>query len=157
MHRGDIDHPAVAALGHARQRMLHGVEGSAEVDGDDVVPFLRRLFGQRRGVLDAGAVHQDVDVAPGLHGFEHVGDLVGLAQVGIEVPRLAAGVGDAGQRRIDLLGRAQAVDGHAGAGVGQCLRDGQADAGGTAGHQCGAALQEAVHGGTPMLWGMVET
>ena len=74
-----------------------------------------------------------------------VGNPGGIAQVGAEVLAAAtAGRIDFGDRRSDLLRRAEAVDRDPGTGRGQRMGDGEADAGGAAGHQRGAALQEVV-------------
>jgi hypothetical protein len=62
VHRGHVDDAAPVARLHARQRQPRGVEGRAEVDGDDGVPALggKVLDGH---VLDAGVVDQDVHAA----------------------------------------------------------------------------------------------
>jgi len=102
---------------------------------------------QRHRVLDAGVVDQDIDatVRPGVEVGHHRRDRVGIAQVGAKVAGAAVARGiDGGDRRRDLLRRAQPVDRNLAAGRGQRSGDREADAGGAAGHQCGAALQESV-------------
>ena len=68
VRRGDVDDPAPALRAHQRQRRGGGVEGRGEVDRDDLVPLLGREVGDRRDVLDAGVVDQDVDAADRLGG-----------------------------------------------------------------------------------------
>ena len=51
------------------------VEGRGQVDGDDRIPFLGREFLDRRDVLDAGIVDQDVD------GAELVGAALTIASI----------------------------------------------------------------------------
>ena len=48
---------------HRRHREAGGVEGRGQVDGDDRVPFLGREVLDRRDVLDAGIVDEDVGPA----------------------------------------------------------------------------------------------
>ena len=72
---------------HLRQREPGRVEGRAEVDRDDRVPALDRELLDRRDVLDAGVVDEDVDAAE--VGLGRVGhhrlDLGRLAHVGAVV------------------------------------------------------------------------
>ena len=98
-------------------------------------------------MLDAGIVDEDVDAAAGPRGefgHHHV-DGVGVAQVGTEVSGAPdAGSIDIGDGRSDLPGRAEAIDRDLRTGGGKRVGDGQPDAGGAAGHQCGAAFEEAI-------------
>jgi hypothetical protein len=50
-------------LAHAGHRQARGVERRAQVDGDDRVPAFGRKVLDRRHMLDAGVVDQDVDAA----------------------------------------------------------------------------------------------
>jgi hypothetical protein len=122
-----------------RQHRLHGVEGGRQVDGDDRVPALGGKGLDGAGVLDAGVVDHDVDRRQRLCCCcDQPRGLVGAGQVG-------ANVGAAcGQLRCDpraFGGAFDAVHHHLRAGLGQRLGDGQADALGRSGDECGAALQ----------------
>ena len=106
-----------------------------QIDGDDLVPFLDREFLDRRDVLDAGVVDQDVAGAElALRRLDHGGDLGGLGHVGARVDRLDAELLlDAGALLLDGVGRAEAVDQDVGAVLGERAGDAEADAGGGAG------------------------
>ena len=110
---------------------------------DDRVPFLDREFLDRRDVLDAGVVDQDVDAAEGLLGRrDHRGDLGGLGHVGRRVERLDAEfLLDAGALLLDRGGVAEAVDHDVGAVLGERPGDAEADAGGRAGDDRGFSLE----------------
>ena len=61
MRRGDVDDAPPFALEHLRQRRADRVERRRQVDGDDRVPLIEREVVHRRGELNAGIVHQNVD------------------------------------------------------------------------------------------------
>ncbi len=64
MRRGDVDDaPPLALSSSAACAAADGVEGRGKVDRDDAVPLLDREFVDRRDMLDAGIVDQDVDRA----------------------------------------------------------------------------------------------
>ena len=69
MGRGRVDDAAPAARLHARHGGADGVEGGGQIDGDDLVPLLDRELLDRRDVLDAGIVDEDVDGAERLLGL----------------------------------------------------------------------------------------
>jgi hypothetical protein len=150
VHRGNVDDAAPAALAHARQHRLHDVEGRGQVDGEDRVPALDREVLDRAGVLDAGVVDHDVDRPERARGrVDQAGGLVGAGQVGLHVGAArAAGLGQLRGNRLALRRRFDAVHDDMGAGLRHRLGDGQADALGGAGNQCGAAFQ---HGFSPWL------
>ena len=145
MRRADVDDAPPLALLHAGHRRARGVEGRGEVDGDDGVPLLDRELLDRRHVLDAGVVDQDVDRAEVALGLgDHVGDLVVAQHVGgIE--------GDARAQRLDLRDRllvvllgAEAVDDDIGAVLGERHGDAVADARGRAGDDGGLAFESSL-------------
>ena len=76
---------------HARYCGANGVERRRQIGGDDLIPLLDREFLDRRDVLNAGIVHQDVERAERLlAGLDHGSDLVGLGHVSTRVDRLDA-------------------------------------------------------------------
>ncbi len=113
------------------------MEGRAEVDGDDGVPFLGGEVLDRRHVLDAGIVDQDVDPAEFLGGVCHHGlDLSWLGHVCVVVGGLHPELGaDVGVQLLDLLGVAEAVEHDVGALFGQRARDPEPDARGRTGDE----------------------
>jgi hypothetical protein len=119
------------------------VEGGGEVDGDDRVPLLDRELVDRRDVLDAGVVDQDIHRAEALDRLaQHRRDRLRLQHVGAVVEhrdlvlrrQLRA-------QRLDLGGVAEAVEHQIGALRGEAGRDAKADAGSRAGHQRGLAFE----------------
>ena len=60
MSRGDVDDPAPVSLEHPRQNLAGAVEHRREVEGDHVVPSVRGKLDDRRDMLNAGVIHQDV-------------------------------------------------------------------------------------------------
>jgi hypothetical protein len=145
---GDVDDPAPTFGLHPRQRRLDGVEVGDEVDGDDPVELVFGKILDRGDELHAGIVHQYVAAADlGLGGRDHGADLGGLGHVGRRIGGLghthrgthgAAGGGD-------VLGLAEAVQHHLRAFLSEAQRDGEPDAGGGAGHEGAAALQQLGH------------
>jgi hypothetical protein len=118
------------------------VEGRAEVDRDDRVPLGGGKLLDRRHVLDAGVVDEDVDAAElGLRVGHHRLDLGRLAHVGPVVAGLHAERGHLGARRLEF---AEAVEHHVGALARQAQRDAVADAAGGAGDEGGFSFE---HGG----------
>jgi hypothetical protein len=97
----------------------------------------------RRGVLDAGVVDQDVDAAQAVHrGLHHGVDLLGLGHVGAVVADLDAELlCQPGTQRLDLRGVAEAVEHQVGAGTAERACDTQADAAGRAGDDGSLAFQ----------------
>ena len=58
---GVVDDAAPIAFQHTGQQRLAGHESRGEINTDDPVPVVLREALHRRGVLDAGVVHQDGD------------------------------------------------------------------------------------------------
>ena len=83
MRRSKVDHPAPAALLHAGNGVTGEMKRARQVDGDDRVPLLGREFLDRRDVLNAGIVDDNVDPAELLLcSSEERSDLIGLGHVG---------------------------------------------------------------------------
>ena len=104
--------------------MARGVEGRGKVDGDDRVPFFGREVLDRRDMLDAGIVDEDVGpaklIGAALH---HPLDRLRIGHIGAVVDRadLLTFAGDVG--RV-----AETVDHQPGAFGGKRLGDGEANA-----------------------------
>ncbi|SPC17321.1 hypothetical protein CO2235_90195 [Cupriavidus oxalaticus] len=141
VRRGHVDDAAPVLLAHAGQREARGVEGGSQVDGDDRVPALDGKVLDRRHMLDAGIVDQDVGAAEvGLRIAHHVLDLCRLAHVRAVVADLDA---LAGLRDLVLCGVhiTKAIDDDIGALSRQRLCDAEPDTAGRAGHQSGLAVE----------------
>ncbi len=122
---------------------MDGVEGRRQVDGDDRVPLGGREFVDRRDMLDAGIVDEDVDAAKLRRLRDHGGDLVRLRHVRRRIERATAAEGlKPPTLGLDRLGVAEPVDDDIGAFAGQRPGDGKADAGGRSGDEGGAGFQE---------------
>ena len=79
---GNIDDAAPLARAHAGQRGLGGVEGSGQVQRDNLIPFFGGKRFQRRDELHAGVVDEDVDGPELFRGArEEFGDLRGNGEV----------------------------------------------------------------------------
>ena len=107
MHRGDVDDASEAACAHAGHGGAHGVEGAAQIDGQDGVPALGRELGDAAGVLNAGVVDEDVDGGERGLGTRHqAGGLAGVGEVGLHIGRTHAVHGGQalGQRAALRLG-----------------------------------------------------
>ena len=112
-----IDDAAPFARLHARHGGADGMKRRRQIDRDDLVPFLDREFLDRRDVLNAGIVDEDVERAESLLGrVDHVGNFGGLGHVGRRIGRLHAEIlFDAGALFFDRGGIAEAIDGDVGA------------------------------------------
>ena len=138
--RGDVDHPAPSRCTHQRQGRRGGVEGGRQVDRDDRVPFRGREIGDRRDVLDAGIVDQDIAGA-GL--FDQRAAVVALGHVGPDVADLdPVFAGHAFGQRVILVRVAEAVQDHVRAGARQPVGHAQPDARVGSGDDGGLALEE---------------
>jgi hypothetical protein len=144
--------PEAAPL-HAGQRRLGRVERGSQVDRDDRVPPVLGELLDRRHVLDARVVDEDVDASEsGLGLRDQVADLGGLHHVGAVVQRLhAVLLREARAQRLDLRRIAEAVQHHVRALAGEDLRDRHPDAAGGAGDHGVAALQLSAHAGSRII------
>lgn len=88
MHRGDVDDAPPTTLVHPRQRGLCQQKRRSEHDLDDLPPPGLGELGDRRDMLNARVVHQDVEMALG--GERRLNDLAArrcVRQVGAQEPR----------------------------------------------------------------------
>ncbi|MNZ77545.1 hypothetical protein D3C78_960910 [compost metagenome] len=139
VHRGDIDDTPPVALTHARQRQPRAMEHRRQVQGDDLVPAFQRKLLDRRHMLDARIIDQDVDAAEGLLGEREQCFYLGhLAKVGRMVRSLHPMLRNLGQSRCRV---AETVEQDVGASAGQHLGDAQADAAGGTGDECSLAFE----------------
>ena len=123
--------------------MADGVESRGQVERDDHVPFFDREILDRRDILHARIVHEDVDAAHVLVGaLEHRFDFVGLGQVGTIIGGLAA-VQHLQRRAFGFDRRlfAEAVDDDVRALGGERLGNAEADARRRSGDESRLALQ----------------
>ncbi|MNH27825.1 hypothetical protein D3C79_879520 [compost metagenome] len=110
------------------------MEHGRQVDGDDRIPALHREVFDRRHMLDAGIVDENVDAAELAHRVgEQVLDLRHVAEVRRVMADPGTVAGDFGNRRAGI---AKAIEDQVGAGLGQYLGNAQADAAGRAGDDC---------------------
>ena len=108
----DIDDaPPTAAL-HVRQRLANRMEVGGEVDRDDRIPAIGRKIFDRRDVLDARVIDQNVDTAEGSRGLgDEKRDFRGLRNVRRAKPNgRAAFFGETGARSLDLRRVAESVE-----------------------------------------------
>ena len=136
----DVQDEPAAPLPHAGGGQSREVERAAQVRGDDLVPGLRSQFVDRTEVAHAGVVHQNVHAAQlPVDEREELSGLLGASDI--------AGFADGGAGRIQLpQGRVQrdavpSAYGHADAFVRQSLRDGPANAPGSARNDCDLAAE----------------
>jgi hypothetical protein len=136
--RGDVDDGAAALRGHPARRGARDDEGADQVDLQHLAEGARGRVEEGNLRADAGRLHQARDAAEArLRAFEHALDLGLVGDV--------AGH-EAGEVQRQVRAVAQRIDGpsvgighdHALPALPQQLDGGQADAGGTAGHDRGA-------------------
>ena len=128
MDGGDVDDATPVGGLHGGQGQACGVEGAAQVDGDDGVPALDGEVFDLGHMLDARVVDQNVDAAKGVGGELHHGlDLRGFAHVGAVVGHLHAQFSDFG---LGAFGIAKTIQHDVGALLGQSLGNAQSDAAG---------------------------
>ena len=130
MGRGGADDAAPFLRLHARNRGAHRVERRREIDGDDGVPLVGRKVLDRRDMLDAGVVDEDVHRSHlGFGVGDHRLDLGALGHVGRVVesldPELLLDFGPLG---LDRRLVAEPVDDDIRALLGEGAGDRQADA-----------------------------
>ena len=150
MYRGDVDDTAELARCHERQGVVHGVEGSRQVDGDDGVPGRRIGIGDRNRLLHTGIVDQHIERAPCLHRLDELADRLGIAKVAIEKLRFRrTGGGDFILRCPCLCLACKPVNGDACAGSRQAFCHGKADALHRSGYQRGLSRKMSAHAFSP--------
>jgi hypothetical protein len=124
-------------------RAQRAEELAGQIDGNDLVPLRERHFVERRVLLQAGVVDQDVDRAElPTHAIEHLPHVVfvgNVAAVGVAIA--AAAAPDLLDHRLGIGGPADVVDHHVGAGVPEAYRDPLADPGTGAGDERSLSLQ----------------
>jgi len=132
MGGGEVDHPAPAALLHAGNGVAGQMEGARQVDGDDGVPLLWRKILDRRDMLDAGIIDDDVHLTElPLGGGEQRADLVRLGHVrAMEADADSVFARQPRPGRLDLGRIAEAVQHHIGARLAQRLGHAETDAAG---------------------------
>ena len=137
MRRGDVDDAAPFVGDHRGQREPRGVEGGGQIDGENRVPFRRREVLQRRNMLDAGIVDEDVEPAEFAQSrFDHLGDRGGARHVGAGIVDANVVIlGDAFAGSFDLLRLAEAVQHYVRASAGERAGDAETDAAGRAGDE----------------------
>jgi hypothetical protein len=135
--RGDVDDASAAALDHARQHRLAGMDGAHDVHVPHPVEHRRLAFVEPAGLGRAGIVDQDGDRPP-------------LAFGGADAPTRLHGIGDvgdlvagriAGRDRFPQRRFAAADHGDAGAGARERAGDRAADPATAAGDQRVLACQ----------------
>ena len=137
--RGHVDHPPPAACLHAPKGRTAQVPGGRHVDRHDLVVPIDREFLDRGDSLDAGVVHDDVDLPePGRGRGHQIGNLRRVGHVGAVEGHGRTRLGlDRAAVRLDLRGVAKAVHHHRMTGFGQRAGHGKPDPRGGAGHDCG--------------------
>jgi hypothetical protein len=141
--RADVD-DAAAVGAEALGRFLGGQQQAQDVDVELAVEVLLGDVFQRRELVDAGVVDQDVHAAERLLGLvEQTGDVGALGHVALDGDGLAAGGGDLGHHLVGALAAGGVVDRHGRALGGQGLGDGGPDALRRAGHDGGLACKLA--------------
>lgn len=122
------------------------MECRRQVDRDHGVPPLDRKALDRRDVLDAGVVHEDVDASvPRIDVRDHGLDLVGFRQVGAFVVDVDAVFGrEFRSQSLDLRRITETVEHETGATTRERLCDTQSDAAGRAGDECKLAFEHGV-------------
>ena len=126
MDGGDVDDATPVGGLHGGQGQACGVEGAAQVDGDDGVPALDREFFDLGHMLDACVVDQNVDAAKGVGGeFHHGLDFRGFAHVGAVVSHFHTQGSDFG---LGAFGIAKTIEHDVGALFGQSLGNAQSNA-----------------------------
>src|SRR5690606_1374898 len=146
---GDVDDRPFSPLDHRRHHLAGAEEGAGQVDVDHALPFLHGHLEERRLGHDAGVVHEGIDPPEMLHHRpHHPGDLVGVADVGLERRRLPPQAQDGCDRALRSFPVLHVADGHVGARPGASHGDGGADAAAGAGHEHDLSVQRVLeHGG----------
>jgi hypothetical protein len=118
-------------------------EGSGQVDRDDLLPLLQRHVDELEGLLDPGVVDQQVEPAEGLADLGEAALDVGLDRdVHLDGHRAPAGGLDGSDHRAAVVDLAAVVDGDRGAVGGELEGGPLAYAGGGAGDQGAAPLEQ---------------
>ena len=154
-HGADVHDAAAAPVAHHRRDLLAHAQWALEIHREDLAPVVEgHLAHRHRRRVDAGVVDQHVDTAEPVDDLlDEPGDGVPVTDVAGEGEHLGAGGGP------DLLGHLVAqlllagADHDLGAGRGQSLDHGPADALGGAGDD-GHLAGEVEHIGTAHLLGL---
>ena len=133
--------PPFAEVLHGR---LRREERAEHVDVEDAVELLLRHRLDRRELVDARVVDEDVELAVALdRGLDDPARVVGLGHVAADGDRLAAVGGDGRHDGLRPGLAGGVVDDHRGTLGGERLGDGGADALGRAGDHCNLAGEPA--------------
>ena len=135
--RGDVDdRPAFAAGAHRPDRALHQEERGAGVDGEEPVPGVGGRVEEGGSVGGAGGVGEEVEPPEAVErgGDEATGG-VGIGEVGRDEGGGDAGGGEGGGGGLAGRGVAVGQKQAGGAGCGERVGDGAADALRRAGHE----------------------
>src|SRR6185436_15471535 len=134
--RGDVDDAAPLPLLHLWNRQLDGVKSRGEIHRQRFVPFRGAEVLDGTDVANDGVVDHDVDRTELVDGrVHHIGDRLGLAQIGAAVQRAYAA-----PPQIVLDGRRlglglEAVEDNVTAVIGEPLRSGQSETADRAGNE----------------------
>ena len=141
--RRDVDDRAAAVGQHGRNLVLHAQPHALQVHTHDFVPLCLgdvRHLGEPR-TRDARIVDRAVEAAEFLdRGLDHVFDIRGAADIGLDEMRLAACIDDSLHDLGALLG-ASGGDDDLGALLREFQRGGFSQPGTSAGHQCDLACK----------------
>ena len=141
----DIDD--AAPLRADQLRRFLGAEDQPENVGVEVLAEMLfvHIF-ERLQVINAGVVHQNVELAVGLFGFrEQAIDVGGLGDIGLNGDSLSACAGDFCHDAIGVLLAGCVVHYHGRAFRRELLGDGRADAFGCSGYHCDLAFEFLCH------------
>ena len=146
MHRSDIDDASPAALLHTGHQQTGGMERGAQVNGENRIPLRHREIFHRGSVLDTGIIDENIHLPELLQrGCHQCFIALGRGNVRVAEQALDAVAGfEFFRQGLSLGGVHQAVQHDIGAGIGQSIGHGIADATGGAGHQRGFSFQHTV-------------
>ena len=91
MCRRRVNDAAPAFFFHVRQGQARRVKAGCQVQTDDQIPFFDRKLFDRRNMLNACIVHQNIHAAERLISFSNHGfNLISFGQVGTRIKSLDA-------------------------------------------------------------------
>ena len=94
MRGGNVDDAAPVPPEHLAQRGPDRQKGCRQIDGNDRIPAIQRKFLDRRGVLDTGVIHQDIDAAELVRGqLDHARNIGWASHIGRAVAHAHPAVG----------------------------------------------------------------